>query len=72
MRGGEEGDLRLLHGEFDGGGLLAVGIAGECVVSAGRDGGARLWRMAPPSPSAGSEELQLLPGGAAGRAGATR
>ena len=56
-RGGSERDMRLLHGDFDGGGLTAVALSGDCVVSAGRDGGARRWRMAPPTADR-PEELQ--------------
>ncbi|KAL1527340.1 hypothetical protein AB1Y20_016010 [Prymnesium parvum] len=39
-------EMRLLHGEYDGGGTLAVAMRGALVVSAGREGGARLWAVA--------------------------
>ena len=38
-------DMRLLHGAYDGGGLTAISLRGDFVVSAGRDGGARLWQI---------------------------
>ena len=44
-RGGSDRDMRLLYGEYDGGGLTAVAISGDVVVSAGRDAGARLWKI---------------------------
>ena len=44
-QGGGEREMRLLHGDYDGGGPTAVAMAGDCVVSAGRDGDARLWRI---------------------------
>eukprot|EP00966_Prymnesium_polylepis_P138964 3211024-Prymnesium_polylepis.1 len=43
---GDEEGLRLIHGEYDGGGLIAIAFNGATVVLAGRDGGARLWRLA--------------------------
>ena len=42
---GSERDMRLLFGDYDGGGMIAVEICGDVVVSAGRDGGAQMWRM---------------------------
>ena len=36
-------DMRLLHGDYDGGGLTAIAIDGDYIASAGRDGGAHLW-----------------------------
>lgn len=50
-------DMRLLHGAYDGGGLLALAFGGGRVVSAGRDGGARLWRYAKPIAEWPSAEL---------------
>ena len=38
-------DMKLLHGEFDGGGLTALAFESEHVVSAGREGGCILWRV---------------------------
>eukprot|EP00310_Coccolithus_braarudii_P017137 CAMPEP_0183336136 /NCGR_PEP_ID=MMETSP0164_2-20130417/4205_1 /TAXON_ID=221442 /ORGANISM="Coccolithus pelagicus ssp braarudi, Strain PLY182g" /LENGTH=389 /DNA_ID=CAMNT_0025505605 /DNA_START=105 /DNA_END=1274 /DNA_ORIENTATION=+ len=38
-------DMRLLFGEFDGGGPTAIAFRFGRVVSAGRDGGAREWRL---------------------------
>mmetsp|Transcript_2726 Transcript_2726/g.7527 ORF Transcript_2726/g.7527 Transcript_2726/m.7527 type:complete len:457 (+) Transcript_2726:58-1428(+) len=40
-------DMRMLYGEYDGGGLTAIAIHGDFIVSAGRDGGARLWHIGP-------------------------
>jgi WD40 repeat protein len=37
--------MEMLHGGYDGGGLTAMAFRGRVVVSAGRDGGARLWRL---------------------------
>lgn len=51
-----ERDMRRLFGEFDGGGILALELRGPTVVSAGRDGGAKMWRLARLSPD-GPEEL---------------
>ncbi|KAL3927066.1 MAG: hypothetical protein SGPRY_002996 [Prymnesium sp.] len=42
---GQEAEMRLLHGDYDGGGPLAVAIHGNHIVSAGREGGARVWRL---------------------------
>lgn len=39
-----ERDMSLLHGEYDGGGLTALAFRDDCVVSAGREGGCRMWR----------------------------
>lgn len=51
--------MRLLHGEYDGGGLLAIAFSGGRVASAGREGGAQLWRF-----GAGLEDRdELLPDG---------
>ena len=36
-------DMRLLHGDYDGGGLTAIAFSAEHVVSAGREGGCVLW-----------------------------
>ena len=36
-------DMRLLHGDYDGGGLTAIAFTAEHVVSAGREGGCVLW-----------------------------
>ena len=43
--GGNPNLNAFLHGEFDGGGTLAVALKGDSVVSAGREGGARAWRL---------------------------
>ena len=37
--------MKLLYGEYDGGGLTALAFAAEHVVSAGREGGCVLWRV---------------------------
>lgn len=37
--------MELLHGGYDGGGVLAIAMRGERIASAGRDGGVRLWRI---------------------------
>lgn len=55
--GSSELDMRLLHGAYDGGGLLAVAFDGTRVVSAGRDGGARLWKYAKPNAEWPKREL---------------
>ena len=38
-------DMKLLHGDYDGGGLTALAFTAEHVVSAGREGGCVLWRI---------------------------
>jgi len=43
--GGNPNANTMLFGEFDGGGTLAVAMRGDSVVSAGREGGARAWRL---------------------------
>lgn len=46
--GGDEEMLRLLYGEYDGGGTVAVAVggpSGRLVASAGREGGALAWRI---------------------------
>ena len=40
-----EGDMRLLHGDYDGGGLTALAMRGDRVASAGRDGNCQSWRF---------------------------
>jgi WD40 repeat protein len=52
-------DMRLLHGDYDGGGLTAIVLRGDLVVSAGRDGGAALWRIASKSDGAAAELQQV-------------
>ena len=37
-------DMKLLHGDYDGGGLTALAFDADHVVSAGREGGCVLWR----------------------------
>ena len=37
-------DMKLLHGDYDGGGLTALAFDADQVVSAGREGGCVLWR----------------------------
>eukprot|EP00550_Attheya_septentrionalis_P006479 CAMPEP_0198284034 /NCGR_PEP_ID=MMETSP1449-20131203/3576_1 /TAXON_ID=420275 /ORGANISM="Attheya septentrionalis, Strain CCMP2084" /LENGTH=512 /DNA_ID=CAMNT_0043980939 /DNA_START=56 /DNA_END=1594 /DNA_ORIENTATION=- len=37
--------LSMLYGDFDGSGVLDVAIKGDLVVSAGREGGAKIWRI---------------------------
>jgi len=37
--------MRLLNGEYDGNGVLAVAMRGDRVASAGREGGARIWKV---------------------------
>ena len=49
--------MRLLHGDYDGGGLTAIAFQGRLVVSAGREGGATLWKLGSPSDGR-PEELQ--------------
>lgn len=38
-------DMRLLNGDYDGNGVLAVAMLGDRVVSAGREGGVRVWKL---------------------------
>lgn len=40
-----ERDMQMLHGDYDGGGLTALAMRGDRVVSAGRDGNCQLWRV---------------------------
>jgi len=42
---GIDRQMRMLHGEYDGGGLLAIAFRGARIISAGREGGARVWRL---------------------------
>ena len=66
-RGGSDMDMQLLFGQFDGGGLTAVAIAGDRVVSAGRDGGASAWRISQPNAEKPEELVpiaELTTGGA--------
>lgn len=37
--------MRLLHGDYDGGGLTALAMSGDRVASAGRDGNCQYWRF---------------------------
>ena len=37
--------MQMLHGDYDGGGLTALAMRGDRVVSAGRDGNCQLWRV---------------------------
>eukprot|EP00562_Extubocellulus_spinifer_P023230 CAMPEP_0178625176 /NCGR_PEP_ID=MMETSP0698-20121128/7738_1 /TAXON_ID=265572 /ORGANISM="Extubocellulus spinifer, Strain CCMP396" /LENGTH=600 /DNA_ID=CAMNT_0020264321 /DNA_START=27 /DNA_END=1829 /DNA_ORIENTATION=+ len=43
--GGNPNANSYLYGEFDGGGTTAVAIKGDSVISAGREGGAKAWRL---------------------------
>ncbi len=43
--GGNPNANAYLYGEFDGGGTTAVAIKGDSVISAGREGGAKAWRL---------------------------
>eukprot|EP00957_Ditylum_brightwellii_P162484 12372960-Ditylum_brightwellii.AAC.1 len=43
--GGHEDAMKLMHGEHDGGGVLALVMKGDLLVSAGREGGAKVWRI---------------------------
>lgn len=43
-RGGDPGLLHSLHGAYDGGGVLAVAMHDDVVVSAGREGNVKVWR----------------------------
>jgi len=43
--GGDEEALRYLYGAYDGGGTLAIAMRGDIVVSAGREGGAKVFRV---------------------------
>lgn len=52
-----ESDMRMLHGDFDGGGLTAIAIRGERLVTAGRDGNCMLWRVG----AASTEVEELTP-----------
>jgi len=47
--------MELLYGDFDGGGTTAIAFSGPRVVSAGRDGTAKVWRYTP-----GERSLTLL------------
>ena len=40
-------DLRKIYGEFDGGGVTALALRGETVVSGGRDGEIKIWLVTP-------------------------
>jgi len=57
---GEESarDMRLLHGEYDGGGLTSIALSGSFIASAGRDGGARLWHIGRAGEDGDELELQ--------------
>jgi WD40 repeat protein len=57
---GEESarDMRLLHGEYDGGGLTSIALSGSFIASAGRDGGARLWHLGRAGEDGDELELQ--------------
>ena len=46
---GTSSEMRMLYGDNDGGGLTAIALRDGLVVSAGRDGGARLWRVLMPA-----------------------
>lgn len=50
-------DMRLLYGDYDGGGLTAIAFRSSLIASAGRDGGCKLWRYA--SPKDGDPETIL-------------
>lgn len=65
---GTSSEMRMLYGDFDGGGLTAIALRDGLVVSAGRDGGAKLWRVLQPaddydSDSGGDGGHQIEPAG---------